>query len=63
VQVAAQASEPLRPAPAPALEALIARLPRTECDAFLRRLAEGEPLLALKFNRRLQELAGPPARP
>ena len=34
-----------------------------ECDVFLRRLAEGEPLLALKFNRRLQELAGPPARP
>jgi hypothetical protein len=63
VQAAAQASEPLRPAPAPALEALIARLPRAECDAFLRRLAEGEPLLALKFNRRLQELAGPPARP
>ena len=63
VQAAAQASEPLRPAPAPALDALIARLPRAECDAFLRRLAEGEPLLALKFNRRLQELAGPPARP
>ena len=63
VQTGAQASDPLRPAPAPALEALIARLPRAECDAFLRRLAEGEPLLALKFNRRLQELAGPPARP
>lgn len=63
VQAAAQASEPLRAAPMPALEALIARLPRAECDAFLRRLAEGEPLLALKLNRRLQELAGPPARP
>ena len=63
VQAAAQASDPLRPAPAPALDALIARLPHAECDAFLRRLAEGEPLLALKFNRRLQELAGPPARP
>ena len=63
VQAAAQASQPLRPAPAPALDALIARLPRAECDAFLRRLAEGEPLLALKLNRRLQELAGPPARP
>ena len=63
VQAAAQASEPLRPAPAPALEALIARLPRSECDAFLHRLAEGEPLLALKLNRRLQELAGPLARP
>lgn len=63
VQTGAQASDPLRPAPAPALEAIIARLPRAECDAFLRRLAEGEPLLALKFNRRLQELAWPPARP
>lgn len=63
VQAAAQASEPLRPAPAPALDALIARLSRSDCDAFLRRLAEGEPLLALKFNRRLQELAGPPTRP
>ncbi len=63
VQAAAQASEPLCPTPAPALDALIARLPRAECDAFLRRLAAGEPLLALKFNRRLQELAGPPARP
>jgi hypothetical protein len=63
VQAAAQASEPLRPAPAPALDALIARLSRAECDAFLRRLAEGEPLLTLKLNRRLQELAGPPVRP
>ena len=62
VQAAAQASEPLRPAPAPALDALIARLPRAECDAFLRRLAVGEPLLALIFNRRLQEFAGPPVR-
>lgn len=63
VQAAAQASEPLRLAPALALEALIARLSRAECDASLRRLAEGEPLLALKFKRRLQELAGPPASP
>ena len=63
VQAAAQASEPLRATPAPALDALIARLPRAECDAFLRRLAAGEPLLSLKLNRRLQELAGPSARP
>ncbi len=62
VQAAAGASESLRPTSAPALEALIARLPRAECDAFLRRLAEGEPLLALKLNRRLQELAGPPVK-
>lgn len=63
VQAAAEASETLRPAPALALDTLIARLPRAECDAFLRRLAEGEPQLALKFSRRLQELAGPSARP
>ena len=64
MQAAAQASAALRPAPSTlALDALIARLPRAECDAFLRRLAEGEPLLALKLNRRLQEFAGPPARP
>ena len=63
VQAAAQASEPLRLASVPALDALIGRLPRAECDAFLRRLAAGEPLLALKLNRRLQELAGSPARP
>lgn len=62
VQAGAQASDPLRPAPAPALDALVARMSRAECDAFLRRLAAGEPLLALKLNRRLQELAGPPVR-
>ena len=62
VQAAAQASQPLRPEPALALDVLIARLPRAECDAFLRRLAEREPLLTLKLNRRLQELAGPRAK-
>ncbi len=60
VQTAAQASEPLRAAPAIALDAAIALLPRAECDDFLQRLAEGEPLLSLKLNRRLQELAGAP---
>ncbi len=63
VQAAALTSEPLRSTPALALDELIARLSRTECDAFLRRLAAGEPLLTPKFNRRLQELAGPPVRP
>ena len=63
VQAVAQASGALRLEPALNLDALIVRLSRPECDAFLRRLAEGEPLLALKFNRRLQELAGSPARP
>ncbi len=63
VLAAAQASEPLRPAPALALDAAIARLSRAECDAFLRRLAKGEPLLSLKFNRHLQVLAGAVAKP
>lgn len=63
VQAAGQASESFRPAAPLALDALIARLPRAECDAFLRRLAEGESLLSLKLNRRLQELAEPNARP
>lgn len=63
VQAAAQSSEPRRAAPAPALDVLIPQLPRVECDLFLRRLAEDEPMLALKFNRRLQEMMEPPARP
>ena len=63
VQAAAQASVPLRPTPALALDELMARLSRAECDGFLQRLALGEPLLSLKLNRRLQELAGPLASP
>ena len=43
----------------PGAEELIARLPRAECDAFLLRLAQGEPHLSLSLNRRLRELAGP----
>jgi hypothetical protein len=45
------------------LEQAIAHLSRAESDAFLRRLAEGEPLLSVKLNRRLRELAGPSDAP
>ena len=60
VQAAAQASEPRQATPDIALEEAIARLPRAECDAFLVRLARGEPHLSLILNRRLQTLAGRP---
>jgi hypothetical protein len=63
VEAAASVSEPLRPELAFALDAAIARLARAECDAFLRRLAAGEPLLSLKLNRRLKEIAETPAPP
>ena len=59
--------EELEPSVPPGLRELSAPLAEFvrffQLDSFLRRLAAGEPLLALKFNRRLQELAGPPARP
>lgn len=58
VQAAAEASTPLQPAPSLPVDALIERLSRAECEAFLRRLAANEPLLGLKFNRRLAELSG-----
>jgi hypothetical protein len=63
VRAAARVSAPLGAAPELPVADLIARLPRAECEAFLRRLAAGEPLLSLKFNRRLQELAGPVTAP
>lgn len=63
VQAAAEASEPLRAAPAPPWDALIGRLSRAECEAFLRRLVDEEPMLALKFTRRLAELVDRAADP
>jgi hypothetical protein len=41
-------------------EEAITRLPLAERDAFLVRLARGEPHLSLALNRRLQELTGVP---
>jgi hypothetical protein len=49
-----------RAAPPFALDQAIARLARAESDAFLRRLAKGEPALSSKLNRRLRELLVPP---
>ncbi|MBK8050886.1 MAG: hypothetical protein IPK16_29565 [Anaerolineales bacterium] len=63
VQAAAQASAPLAAGPARALATRIPLLSRAECDDFLRRLVDGEPLLVLKLKRRLQELAGPATAP
>jgi len=58
IQAAAEASPPRQPTPALPLEEAIARLSPAERDAFLVRLARGEPHLSLALNRRLQELAG-----
>ncbi len=58
LQAAAEASPPRQPALTIPLEKAIARLSPTERDAFLVRLARGEPHLSLTLNRRLQELIG-----
>jgi len=63
IQAAAEASPPRQPTPALPLEEAIARLSPAERDAFLVRLARGEPHLSLALNRRLQELAGVPQPP
>lgn len=60
LQAAAEASLPWRPSPTVPPEEAIARLSPAERDDFLVRLARGEPLLSLKLNRRLQELARSP---
>ncbi len=58
IQAAAEASPPRQPMPALPPEEAIARLPPAERDAFLVRLARGEPHLSLALNRRLQALTG-----
>ncbi len=58
VAAAAEASAPLAAASSASLVATIAQLPRTECDAFLQRLLQGEANLQVVLQRRLQELAG-----
>jgi len=60
VQAAAQASPPRQPAADLELERVIAGLPRAEADAFLLRLAQGEPYLSVAFKRRLLALTGEP---
>jgi hypothetical protein len=60
VQVAAQASGDREPAPDSWLCGALTRLPAGERDAFLLRLAEGEPHLSVALNRRLRELAPMP---
>jgi hypothetical protein len=63
VEAGAQASPPDRATPSVPAEELLVRLPEAERDAFLLRLARGEPHLSMLLNRRLRELAGKPAAP
>lgn len=60
VEAGAQASPPHPAAPSIPVEEALARLSAGERDAFLLRLARGEPHLSLTLNRRLQELVGKP---
>jgi hypothetical protein len=60
VEAAAQLSPSHPTASETPLEELLTRLPGAERDAFLLRLARGEPHLSLLLNRRLEELAGEP---
>jgi hypothetical protein len=53
VQAAAEASPNLKNALAVDYRELIGRLPRSECDYFLTRLAEGEPGVGLALRKRL----------
>jgi hypothetical protein len=56
VHVAAEASGDRRAQPEGWLRRALAKLPREERDAFLLRLAQGEPLLSVELNRRLREI-------
>jgi len=58
VQVAAEASGDRDTTSDDWLHRAIAQLPRDECDAFLLRLAQGEPHLGLALKRRLRETGG-----
>ncbi len=58
ISAAAQASDETQREPNIDLQAAIGRLPRAECDAFLLRLVQDEPHLALTLRRRLQDLLG-----
>jgi uncharacterized protein YhaN len=60
LQVAAEASAERSTADDDWLRAAIGQLPREECDAFLLRLAQGEPHLGLALKTRLRALAGRP---
>jgi hypothetical protein len=62
VQVAARSSGERRAVPDGWLHGVISQLSRGECDAFLLRLAQGEPYLSVQLNRRLREFA-PPSKP
>jgi hypothetical protein len=56
VQVAAETSGNVEPQPEGWLQSAISQLPGQERDAFLLRLARGEPHLPVELNRRLREI-------
>jgi hypothetical protein len=60
LKVAAQASGKQTSMSDEWMRAVIAQLSREECDAFLLRLAQGEPYLGLALKTRLRTLAGTP---
>ena len=56
IQVAAEASDDCSAQPEGWLDSAFSQLQRAERDAFLLRLARGEPYLAVELNRRLREI-------
>ncbi len=60
IHVATEASADRKPAANDWLRGALARLPTDERDAFLLRLAQGEPHLSVALNRRLREIAPMP---
>jgi hypothetical protein len=63
IQVAAEASAPRSAAVGDWMRGAIAQLPREEGNAFLLRLAQGEPYLGLALKTRLRALVGKPTVP
>ena len=61
VQVASEASGDRSAEPEVWLPQAIGQLPIEERDAFLLRLAQGEPHLSVELNRRLRQIVPPPA--
>lgn len=59
VQAAAEASLDMRPPMAVNYREWITRLSRAECDDFLARLAEGDPVIGMALRKRLDEFLSP----
>ena len=63
IQVAAEASDEEQVQPEDWLEQALSQLAPDERGSFLLRLAQGEPHLSIRLNRRLREIAPPPRSP